>query len=38
MTMEHELSYGPNARKLKSLVSFLLELSLLVQWEDLNEK
>lgn len=37
MIMERELSYGPNARKLRSLVVFLLELSLLVEWEDFNE-
>lgn len=38
LIMENELSYGPNAKKLKSMVSFMLELSLLVQWDDLNEK
>ncbi len=37
MIMEKELSYGPNAKKLKSMVVFLLELSLLAQWEDYSE-
>jgi hypothetical protein len=38
MLIEKELSYGPNARKLKSLIVFLLEISLYGQWEELNEQ
>ena len=33
MVVQKELSYGTNARKLKSLIVFLLELSLYTYWD-----
>jgi hypothetical protein len=32
MVLDRELSYGPNAKKLHALVTFLLEITLLTQW------
>jgi hypothetical protein len=37
MVVEKELSYGTNAKKLKSLIVFLLELSLYSHWDEYTE-
>jgi len=34
MVIEKELSYGTSAKKLKSLVLFMLEISLYSQWNE----
>ena len=36
LVLERELSYGPNAKKLNNLVTFLLQISLLNQWENFS--